>query len=73
MVRERDGLLLKDKRFYVYVYLDPRKSGWFVYEEYEFEYEPFYRDLGRKTTRLVLVDELPLLNLRSFGEDKLYI
>lgn len=32
--------------FYVYVYLDPRKFGRYVYSEYEFEYEPFYVGMG---------------------------
>jgi len=39
----------KDKpnnRFYVYALLDPRKPGKYVYEKYEFEYEPFYVGKG---------------------------
>jgi len=34
--------------FYVYVYLDPRKPGKYVYSEYEFDHEPFYVGKGAK-------------------------
>ena len=39
----------KRRDFYVYAWLDPRKSGKFVYGEYEFDYEPFYVGKGTKS------------------------
>jgi len=38
-------------KFYVYVYLDPRKPGKYKYGEYEFDFEPFY--VGKGTGRRI--------------------
>jgi len=39
--------LLEDSQYYVYVILDPRKCGNYLYENMFFEYEPFYVGKGR--------------------------
>ena len=38
-------LLLEDKRYYVYAYLDPRKQGFFKYDEIVFDYDSFVLDI----------------------------
>ena len=35
------------KNFYVYVYLDPRKTGEFIFDEFKFDFEPFYVGKGK--------------------------
>jgi hypothetical protein len=54
--------------FYVYVYLDPRKPGNYVYGEYEFDYEPFYVGKGNNGRAYVHLTEGSLNN----NENKLF-
>lgn len=35
-----------NSRFYNYVYLDPRKPGNYIYQDFSFDYEPFYVGKG---------------------------
>jgi hypothetical protein len=39
-------LLLEHQIFYTYIYLNPLKHGNFNYEEFHFDYEPFYVGAG---------------------------
>jgi len=44
-------------KYYVYVYLDPRKPNKYVYGNYQFEYEPFYVGKGKERQWLVHLQE----------------
>lgn len=37
---------MNEKKYYIYIYLDPRKPGKYKYCEYEFDHEPFYVGFG---------------------------
>lgn len=39
---------MEDKKYYVYVYLDPRNQGNFVYGEFSFNYQPIYVGKGTR-------------------------
>lgn len=57
--------------YYVYVYLDPRKSGIFQYEDLTFSFEPFYvgKGIGDRS-RVHLLEALGKRNLRQTKHHK---
>jgi len=57
---------MEQNNFYVYVYLDPRKPGNYIYEDLNFDHEPFYVGKG-KGNRIIQ----GLTNLRSHGKYKI--
>ena len=50
---------------YVYVYLDPRKPGHYVYGEYEFDYEPFYVGKGCNGRAYIHLTDCYIKNIKN--------
>jgi hypothetical protein len=48
------------EKFYVYVFLDPRKPGKYVYDNICFTYEPFY--IGKGTSNRIIISKYSKLN-----------
>jgi hypothetical protein len=67
--------------YYVYVYLDPRKPGKFKYDEFEFDYEPFYVGKGTKSRLLRHLKEInrnpikisKISKIRNEGKDPIIL
>jgi hypothetical protein len=55
---------------YVYVYLDTRKPGIFIYDELKFEYEPFYVGKGYGNRAYEHIDEKRIINTHKSGKIK---
>lgn len=55
---------------YVYVYLDTRKPGIFIYDELNFEYEPFYVGKGCGNRAYDHINEKRIINAHKSGKIK---
>jgi hypothetical protein len=53
---------------YVYVYLDTRKPGKFIYDDLEFDYEPFYVGKGRGNRYKEHLNEKRIVNKHKSGK-----
>ena len=62
----------EDRRdFYVYIYLDPRKPGEYVYDDLKFDFEPFYvgKGIGNRLNRHIYLYKYD--NCNSFKYNKI--
>lgn len=57
--------------FYVYAYLDPRKPGKYKYNEFEFDYEPFYVGKGKEDRLNDHLDETLLTTTNAIKTGKI--
>lgn len=61
--------MTENNRFYVYVYLDPRKPGTFAHGEFCFPFEPIYVGKGTRTRAYYLSNRNNILSgkIKKFG------
>jgi len=58
--------------YYTYIYLDPRKKGLFVYDNYIFDYQPFYVGMGKNQRILYHIFEAKQNNIKIGNRHKYY-
>ncbi|KKM16433.1 hypothetical protein LCGC14_1685900 [marine sediment metagenome] len=63
---------MKNKTFYVYVYLDPRKLGKYLYGDYFFNYEPFYMGKGKNDRKYDHLKEAKNKSITKGNKHKFY-
>jgi len=61
----------KKNKFYVYVYLDPRKKSNYKYGEFEFDFEPFYVGKGSGFRDKCHLNEYNLNFISSYKNNKI--